>query len=85
MTRQDILASITDILRDVLDAPNLTLEESTHFLDVPGWDSLAFVTLMVTLETQFNARLDMTAMQAAHIVGEVITLMENERHVSTGE
>ncbi len=76
MARQDILAFITDTLRDILDNQKLNLEESSRFLDIPEWDSLAFVTLMATLESQYSTELDMTAMQAAHTVGDVISLIE---------
>ena len=79
MTRQSILAFITETLRDILDNQELNLEESTSFVDTPDWDSLAFVTLMATLESKYSTELDMTAMQAAHTVGDVISLIEVHR------
>lgn len=79
MTRQDVLATITEILQDVLDNPELTIEENSHFLDIPSWDSLAFVTLMAELENQCKVQLDMSAMQQAHTVGDVISLVLQEK------
>lgn len=79
MTRQDVLATITEILRDVLDVPELTLEESSQFLKIPEWDSVAFVTLMAELENQCKVQLDMAAMQLAYTVGDVISLVLQEK------
>lgn len=45
---------LEEIARDVFDDESLTLEDTTTKTDVPGWDSLAHVTLMYTLETEFG-------------------------------
>lgn len=79
MTRQEVVAIMTDILRDVLDSPELKLEESTQFLTIPEWDSVAFVTLMAELENQCKVQLDMGAMQSSYTVGDVVSLISETK------
>ena len=56
-SRADILAAITEIVRPILGHPDIVLTESTAARDVPEWDSLAHVTIMVRVEEKFAIRL----------------------------
>ena len=47
---------VQEIARDVFDDEELVLEDSTTAADVPGWDSLAHVNLMYSIEEEFGIR-----------------------------
>jgi acyl carrier protein len=79
MQHREIFEKMVEILRDVLDDPDLELEEFTVFKDIQGWDSLAFVTLFATLESECEVRLDMVRLQSLQTVGEAIGLVENSQ------
>ena len=56
MTNQDVLNSLTEILRNLLFNDSLELTESTKREDVPDWDSFAYVNFIVTVEMHFDIK-----------------------------
>ena len=47
-------ARLQEIARDVLGDDSLVLTDATKPVDVPDWDSVAHVNLMLSLETEFG-------------------------------
>ena len=47
---------LTPIFHDVLDDDDLVLEETTTAQDIDGWDSLAHIRLIVSIEKAFGLR-----------------------------
>lgn len=45
---------ILAVFREVLDIDDLIIHDETTAGDVPGWDSLAQVKLVIALEEEFN-------------------------------
>jgi acyl carrier protein len=45
---------LTEIVKDVLGDDDLALDEATVAADVPGWDSLAHINIMVAVEGEFG-------------------------------
>ena len=52
----DIREQAQDVFRQVFDDPKLVLREEMTSQDVPGWDSMAHINLMVATEKRFNIR-----------------------------
>jgi acyl carrier protein len=75
-SRADILAAITEIVRPILGRPDIVLTESTAARDVPEWDSLAHVTIMVRVEEKFAIRLRAAEIVRLSGVGALIDLVE---------
>lgn len=44
------------VFRDVFDDESLAVDDQTSARDVPGWDSLAQVKLVISLEYEFRVR-----------------------------
>jgi acyl carrier protein len=47
---------ILSVFREVLDIDDLILTDETSAKDVPGWDSLAQVKLVIAIEEEFNMK-----------------------------
>ena len=52
--RDNVFEKVDDILRDVLDAPELPVTEDMTMEDVEDWDSVAQMTIMSALESEFK-------------------------------
>src|SRR5687768_4011809 len=52
----DVLAELQDIFRDVLDEPSLELSPDVAAIDLPGWDSLAHVNVLFSVEEAFGVQ-----------------------------
>ncbi len=71
----EILGRLNTIFRDVLDDDEIDLTPATVADDVEGWDSLAHVRLMLTVERAFS--LKFTAAQVGRLknVGDLVALI----------
>ena len=45
---------LEDVFRSVFDDEQLTLSDDMTAADVPGWDSLAHINLMFSIESEFG-------------------------------
>ena len=67
--------SIEDLLpifRDVLENDDIELSESTVAADVPEWDSLNHIYLVVAIEKQFKIKFTTHQIQSWQCVGDVL-------------
>ncbi len=76
---QPVLAEVTAILRDVLDDPEIELTPDTVAADVPGWDSMAHIALVVETECRFGITFQIAEIEALHRVGDLVRLVEAKR------
>ncbi len=53
MTREEVFAKLEEVFADVFDE-EVSLSDSTTAEDVDGWDSLAHLTLISTIEDEFD-------------------------------
>ena len=75
-SRAEILAAIQEIVRPILGRPDIVLSEGMAARDVPEWDSLAHVTIMVRAEEKFAIRLRAAEIVRLSGVGALIDLVE---------
>lgn len=71
MADQEILASLTRILSDLLFDESLILSDSTTRADVPEWDSFAYVNFIVAAEMQFDIKFSVADVESFVTVGEI--------------
>lgn len=71
-----ILSELTAILREVLDDPELVLTAETSAADIPGWDSMAHIALVVEVECRFGIRFQAAEIEALRQVGDLVALIE---------
>ena len=73
MADQNIIDSLTQILRDLIFDDTLVLSDTTTRADVPEWDSFAYVNFIVAVEMQFGIRFGVAEVESFVTVGEIAT------------
>ena len=74
-SRTEILQKIQDVVRDELNDPELIIDERTRASNVPGWDSLTHVQIIVGVERKFGFRLKASEVAQLEDVGSLIDLV----------
>ena len=72
MNEQDVLATFTRILRDLLMDDSIVLSADTHRPDVPGWDSFAYVNFIVAVEEELHIRFNVAEVESFETVGDIV-------------
>ena len=75
MTREEILAKVTEIIREVFDDESIIVTEKTVAGDVDGWDSLMHITLIGTVEDEFDVKFSMKDVVGMENVGQMLDLI----------
>jgi acyl carrier protein len=74
MNQADVLAKLQTIFDEIfLESPRLTPELSAR--DVPEWDSLVHISLLVAVENAFQVRFRMGEVEATRNIGEFADLI----------
>ena len=78
MNRIEILEKINHILKDVFDDDSLVVTESTELSDIEGWDSIAQITIIATIEKEFNVRFRLEDILETKSINKLIDFIEKE-------
>jgi acyl carrier protein len=73
---EHIYTQLNQIFRDVLDNDDINLNGNTTADDVPGWDSLAHISLILAVERNFKVRFATTEIGGLSNIGELVALIE---------
>jgi len=76
MSREEIYAKLNEVFQDVFDDEELVVDDETVAADVEGWDSLMHITLIDSIEDEFDIKLSMKAVVHAKNVGELVDAIE---------
>ena len=71
----DLIDQLLPIFKDVFDDESLVLNSSTTAQDIYGWDSLAHIRLIVTIEKSFGLRFSAAEISAVENVGQMAELI----------
>ena len=77
MSREEIFEKVQDIFRDVFDDDSLEIGESTNSDDIEDWDSLEHITLVVSMEKEFNVKFDIKVVNKLENVGQMVDLIQS--------
>lgn len=72
LSEQDILETLTRILRDLLLDDSIVLTMTTRRDDVRDWDSLAYISFMVGVETEFGVKFGVAEIESFENVGAIV-------------
>jgi acyl carrier protein len=70
-----ILARLTEMFREIFENDTLVLTPQTAAPDVPGWDSMNHITIVVETERRFGVKFQTSEIEELRNVGEFITLI----------
>ena len=71
MTPQQVIAELVPLFREVLDADDIELTESTTAAGIVEWDSLNHVQLVHKIEAHFNLTLPAAEVATYENVGDM--------------
>ncbi len=75
MTREEVLAKVNEVICDVLDDEDITVTEATVSDDVEGWDSLTHITIVGSVEAEFDIKFAMKDVAGMKNVGHMVDLI----------
>jgi acyl carrier protein len=76
VTSEDIHSRLQTIFRDVFDNDSLVIVRATHVGDIPDWDSLAQINLVVAIEKDFEIKLSLEELVTLSNVGDMMDLIQ---------
>jgi acyl carrier protein len=71
-------AALTKIFHDVFDDDSIVLRPDLSAADVEGWDSLAHVRLLLTIERKMGIKFNAVEVSNLKNVGQLIELIETK-------
>lgn len=80
MEKNEILAKLQDIFRDVFDNEDIEITVDTVAEDIEEWDSLAHVQLVKELEKVFSIKLTSTEILSWDNVGEMADAIKKKQN-----
>jgi acyl carrier protein len=74
-----IITGLTAVFRDVFDDDELVLKPELTADDVDGWDSLAHIRLILTVQKKFGVKFSPIEMNRLKNVGDLIALTRHKQ------
>lgn len=68
---RDLMQELSEIFQDVFEDDELVVSRDTTAADVPGWDSLQHVSLILRVESHFGLRLSSAEVADLKSVGDL--------------
>ena len=73
MDRESVLKEITDIVKDVLGEEDIRLAEDSTAKDVDGWDSLAHISILEAVQSEYEIVFELEEIIEMETVGDIIS------------
>lgn len=71
----EMIKRLTPVFRNVLDDDDLIITPATKAEDVDGWDSLAHIQLVVSIEKTLGMRFSAEEVSSLENVGDLVSLI----------
>jgi acyl carrier protein len=78
MENGEIVSRLTPIFRDVFNDNALVVTERMTAADVPTWDSLSNINMIVAVEKAFGVKFSIKDVRALKNVGELLALIKRK-------
>ncbi len=78
METHEIVARLTPIFRDVFDDDALVVSEGMTAADVPTWNSLSNINMIIAVEKAFGVKFSIKDVRALKNVGELLALIKKK-------
>jgi acyl carrier protein len=77
--RAEILAELNDIFRSAFADPSVELTLATTSDDLPGWDSMNHIAIVVEAECRFDIEFQVAEIEDITSIGELVELIASKR------
>jgi len=77
-SRQDLMERVRCVLKDMFLNDSLVIKEDTELANIPEWDSMLHVTLVMALEREFNIRLNAKEASQSVAIRPILDLLETK-------
>ena len=78
METNEIVSRLTPIFRDVFSDDALTVSEGMTAADVPTWDSLSNINMIIAVEKAFGVKFSIKDVRNLKNVGELLELIKRK-------
>ena len=79
MTRKEVFNGVQDIFRDIFDADDLIITNTTNSDEIEDWDSLNHINLVSAIEKEFKIKFALGELLELKDVGNMVDLMMTEK------
>jgi len=77
--QEQILADLQPIFQEALDDPNAKVTLKSNAANTSGWDSLAHIDIIETVERHFKVKFALGELQDLKEVGDLVNLIARKR------
>lgn len=74
------ISELQPIFREVLEDDSIVVEPSSTASDIPGWDSLNHIYLVVGIEQKFKVKFTTTEIQSWKNTGDIVADINRKRN-----
>ena len=78
MASQEIYKQLTEVFHDLFDDDTIVLTPETTAEDIPGWNSLMHVNLILAVELRFKVKFKTSEVESLHTVGHLADVIESK-------
>ena len=78
MNTDEIFESLQEIFKDLFDNDNLELTREMSSDDIEDWDSVAQISLVLTIENSLNVRISASELEELANVGDIVDLEKSK-------
>lgn len=76
MASQEIYRQLTEVFRDLFEEDGIVLHPETTAGDIPGWNSLMHVNIILAVELRFRIKFRTSEVESLHSIGHLADLVE---------
>jgi acyl carrier protein len=78
MEKNEMVSRLTPIFRDVFSDDALVVSEGMSAADVPTWDSLSNINMIIAVEKAFGVKFSIKDVRNLKNVGELLELIKRK-------
>ena len=78
MEKNEIVSRLTPIFRDVFGDDALVVTDSMTAADIPTWDSLSNINMIIAVEKAFGVKFSIKDVRNLKNVGELLELIKRK-------
>jgi acyl carrier protein len=73
-----IQAKLTPIFRRIFDSPTLVLSDAQNLKDLPNWDSLNQINLIIAIEQEMHVKFKLEDLNRISTTGSIIQIIREQ-------